>query len=392
MYEYKYKKIVVLSPETLFYGDFDYENITRAVILNSRQTKTPSGNEPWVKKTVGAVQYTREKDFAILTSTGMNTWELACAAAGNQNTRQIIIEHINSEDRIPEIIDNILAAYDLNPSNTGWLFYKSENDGRSPKSSWPIRDKLALDLASKIIPISIRPDGNLSLLIDKYRHDENVEIIENFKVEYNPKKPDQAFKPELVRVAIPRKKWNFITHWTRTCYGPWPGEKSADFYRRLIASGNDYPQNALETLKQILKEKVIRGSGNNLRAGLSGVSFSSLHPADVLPLMGWRKRLVRWNFEPYGLAIARSAAIEANIQPVIYGKPEIYDQLVETDKPYFQNQGSDGGAWKEEQEWRYLGDLDLSRINHQDMRIIVFRPAEMVALRNLTDVTIVSYT
>lgn len=392
MYEYKYKKVVVLSPETLFYGDFDYDDITRAVILNSRQTKTPSGHEPWVSQTVKAVQYARDNDYTILTSTGMNTWELVCVASANQNARQIIIEHISTEEQIPSIIENILTDYSLNPANTGWLFYKSEGDGRSPKTSWPIRDKLALDMTSKIIPVSIRPDGNLWSLIEKHRHNENIEVIEDFRAQYDTKKRDQAFKPELVRVAIQRKKWNFITHWTRTCYGRWPGEKSAAFYQRLIESGDDYPNNALETLKQILKEKLIRGSANNLRAGLSGVAFSSLHPADILPLMGWRKRLVRWNFEPYGIAIARSAAIAANIQPVIYGKPEIYDRLVEADRPYFQNEGSDGGSWREEKEWRYLGDFDLGRIDPQDLRVIVFRPAEAISLRNLTDAPIVSFT
>lgn len=392
MYEYRHKNIIKSSPETIFYGDSDFDSLIRVVILNSRQTKTPSGNDPWVSQTIKAVKYASENDYTLLTGTGMNTWELACWASGLYDTAQIIISHIRSADQIPGIIENILSEFALKPARTAWLFYKSDEDARSPKANWPIRDKLALEIAHKILPVSIRPGGNLMTLIDKYQFNENVEIINDFKCDYDIKKQEQIFKPDHVQAAVPRKKWNFITHWTRTCHGPWPGETSAEFYKTLAESKNQYPNNTLETLKHILREDLIRGSGKNLRAGLSGVSFSSLHPADVLALMGWRKRLVRWNFEPYGIAISRPAAIAAGIQPVIYGRPELYEQLVKTDKPYFQSEGADGGSWRDEKEWRYLGDINLGILNPADMRIIVFRPAEIGALRGLTEASVVSFT
>ena len=209
-------------------------------------------------------------------------------------------------------------------------------------------------------------------------------------MKYQTKKKYGDIKLEEINSTIPRSGWDYISHWTRTYHGRWPGEKSASFYRKLADSAGRYPHDGLATLKNILSERQIRASAENFRRGVTGVAFSSLHPRDVIPLMRWRKRYVRWNFEPYGIAISRPAAIRTGINPVIYGKPELYSKLAETDKPYFQSEGVDGGDWREEKEWRYLGDYDFSSLNPKEMIVIVRSRHEIDTVRQITDSAVIA--
>lgn len=164
------------------------------------------------------------------------------------------------------------------------------------------------------------------------------------------------------------------------------------FYLKLLSSNDYYPNRALETLKNIIIERRIRGSSTHQRDGNNVVAFSSLHPKDILSLMSWRKRYVRWNFEPYGIAIGREAAVKAGIQPVFYGKPALYKKLSDKDKPYFQSEGENGSNWREEHEWRFLGDLNLTEINPSNIKIIVGKPDEIENIKRTTEFEIISFT
>ncbi|MCP4583011.1 MAG: hypothetical protein GY839_15490 [candidate division Zixibacteria bacterium] len=384
MPNFNFKKEISSPVKAVFLGDFDIDSRRLAVILNSRQTKTPCGNDPWISGTAKAVRYAVDNGQTLVTSTGMNTWELICWATGYFSGDQVIVSSIKSADEIDQTIENIINDFGLKANHTGWIFYEATAKARSAKVDWPTRDKLAISLAENILPISVRSGGNLDRLIKRYSTD-NKKIITDFRTQYMIKRRDMEFKPDQIKTSIPRRKWDYITHWTRTCHGRWPGESSASFYNRLLKSNDRYPNCGLATLKNIIEERTIRASANNLRHNLKGVAFSSLHPQDVLPLMRWRKRFVRWNFEPYSIAISRQAAVKAGIQPVIYGKPELYARLAESDKPYFQSEGVDGGDWREEKEWRYLGDFDLSAIRCEDIMVIVHKSYEINTFQGLTD-------
>lgn len=100
--------------------------------------------------------------------------------------------------------------------------------------------------------------------------------------------------------------------------------------------------------------------------------------------MYWRKRYVYFGFEPYGIAIRSDIAHATGMRPVIYGDSSLYASLPESDKPFFQNQGSGSADWRPEEEWRYLGDLDLNQLPDEGMRIIVYSNAEVEMIRKLT--------
>ncbi len=388
MSEFKFIQKLEIGKNSVYYGDFDMNSNPRAVVFNSRQTKTPSGTDLWVINTLKAISFALKHDWVVITSLGMNTWELPVWACSANGVRQIIVLPAKDESDRDSIIESVTADFKLDRNNTGWLFFQATEKARSAKTDWPLRDKLAAQAADIILPVSVRTGGNLDTLIRNMR---DKKIINECNTRYKTRPPERDYSPDKLHTSIEQAGWNYITHWTRTCYGHWPGENSSSFYEKLAESKGIYPGNALETLKNILLEKLIRGSSRHLRGDLKGVAFSGLSPARLIPLMRWRKRYVRWGFEPYGIAIRRKAAIKAGIQPVIYAKTELYDRLLEADKPYFQNEG-EAGAWREENEWRYLGDFDLTSVNIDDLRIITFKSSESEILKSATRAEIVSFT
>ena len=392
MINFKYKREISSPVRAVLYSNFDIDNSSLAVILNSRQTKTPSGSDAWIVKSIKAVKNAVDNNYILITSYGMNTWELICWAGGNYNGCQIIICPVASENNIDLIINSMLDDFKLNQDKTGWLFFKAVSHSKSPKSSWPIRDKLALSLADVIMPVSIRPNGNLLNLINQYSRDDNKTIMEDFRIPYSKRKRTPNIMPIDVCDNLKSMSWNYITHWTRASNGPWLSETKKEFYQRLVNSNEEYPNTAFNTLKNILHKKKIYASSTHHRKGVSASAFTSLHPKAVLSLMHWRRRDVRWNFEPYSIAIARKTAIKAGIQPVIYGKPALYDRLTDKDKPYFQSEGVDGGNWRDEDEWRYIGDFNLAEIEPDDMIIIVKKPEEIELLRGITESKVISFT
>jgi len=389
--EFKYIKEISSPVKAVCYSNFEIENSRLAVILNSRQSKTPFGDDPWIVNSIKAVKHAAEKKYILITSTEMNTWELICWACGNINGYQIIICPVMPEEKIERVITNITNDFGLDQNKTGWLFFEVSK-AKSKKANWPVRDRLAVDIADIIIPVSIRPYGNLKKLVDKYKEKRKKIIAEDFQTEYVSKKRYPGNMPEDVSENLKNMTWDYITHWTRTCYGRLPGETRGMFYLKLLSSNDYYPNRALETLKNIIIERRIRGSSTHQRDGNNVVAFSSLHPKDILSLMSWRKRYVRWNFEPYGIAIGREAAVKAGIQPVFYGKPALYKKLSDKDKPYFQSEGENGSNWREEHEWRFLGDLNLTEINPSNIKIIVVKPDEIENIKRTTEFEIISFT
>jgi hypothetical protein len=108
--------------------------------------------------------------------------------------------------------------------------------------------------------------------------------------------------------------------------------------------------------------------------------------------MRWRARFVRWNFEPYGVAIDIDYARSVGIRPVVYGTVRAYARLPERDRPFFQNVGEKGGDWTPENEWRFHGSLSLAAIPSNKLRIIVRRESEIDAVQGLTRSQVIALT
>lgn len=349
-----------------------------AVIVNSSQSKTPCGNDAWIRQTSQVVFQLTLSGYTIITSTGLSTWELTIFLVNENKGKQIIISPISGDGASEGLFNEICKNYSLNSQKTAMLFVKPDEGARSPKENWLKRDKAALSLAHKIAPVSIRPGGRLKgLLADESFSSRCIdEYIINFE---KPLVGPKHYEPRVIK-DLP--DWHYITHWTKTCHGPWPGEPRGVYYRRLVSSGDEYPNRAFNTLGNIVKERRIRASSNKMREGRLAVGFTAEPPARALGLMRWCPKRVNWNFEPYGVAIGREIAAEQGIRPVIYGNENNYQSLSETDKPYFQSLGRSDVDWSRECEWRKTGDLDLTSIPSDKIMYLVWEQSETKALED----------
>ncbi len=351
-----------------------------ALILNSRQSKTVCGGDEWVRQTLEAIKYAGSKGYTLITSVGLIIWELQVFFCSRYGFKQLIVCPAESTENQKEIISSLIDDFNLKSEEVGFVFFPTGR-ARSPKSSWPIRDELLFALADTIFPVSLRPGGNLER---RLKSAAGKEIIRRHQIPYQPGgKTASASETDFDNDFRPVENWNHIAHWTHKFHSPWPNENRFDFYLRISGS-RSYPSTAFDTLCNILDCKTICGSTQNQNERQKAVAFSARPPQEMLSLMTWRSRYNRLNFEPFAIAVKRSAARRMGIRPVIYGPRSLYRRLSENDRPYFQNEGAaSGGNWKPEQEWRFVGDLPLADFSPEELLIITAtaKQAELIDSR-----------
>jgi len=307
----------------------------------------------------------------------MNTWELPLAAASSMGLKTFVVVPDSGEDH-HSLIRDIAGRFHLDLNRTGFWLIKCQT-GKSAKDSWPARDKAIAAIADFLIPISIRPGGNLEKLLNQY----SEKILNNFRMPY---RETSRHRPKYAayhcRTDLPDE--NILIHFTRSAAGPWPDETDFEFYRAMIDSGNQYCRSARESLLHILNTKTIYASARNIRDGCRVVGFTRLSPENMSDLFRYRPRLVNPYFEPYGVGITISAADRTGIRPVLYGLPQMYPTLAPEDRPFFQNMGGNGGRWKAEQEWRHLSDFGFENIPESELCVFVPDNDEARFFRNRT--------
>lgn len=187
-----------------------------------------------------------------------------------------------------------------------------------------------------------------------------------------------SFAPGIVRVSqltthdAPR--WQHLTHWTRAPRGGWCGESPDQYIDRLLSTEFPCVPTALDVLQRIVSERRIRASSRLIRGGMPVVSLTAV-PLDALrERRVYRRHLQRFDFEPYGICMRRDVLSQQGARPVIYGDEACWERLTPDQRPYFQTAQSKGAAvinWASEQEWRIVGDIDLSAFGPDELIIFV---------------------
>jgi hypothetical protein len=366
----------------VYYGPEYLRRDKKAAVLNSRQSKYPVGNDLWIRATRKAVAYIKSRDATLVTSLGMNTWELTLVLASMIQSKVIVVIPDGGQQHINTVRD-IQNRFQLNPEKTGFAIIKGEFK-QSPKSFWPTRDFLIIALADQILPVAIRSGGNLEKLINKNKS----KMVTDFSIPYR-KTAHHRPRYDKCRPHPALEKGEFLVHFVRSTASPWPGESEYEYYRAVIESENNYCHSAQETLQRILQMKSINASSRNIRDGFRVVGFTELSPENLPDLFRYRPRLVNPNFEPYGIGLPKSLAVDLGIRPVIYGSPHIYSSLAESDRPYFQSEGGDGGRWLSEQEWRHKGDFRFAQIPERNMRVFVPDTTQVESISANTGIPVV---
>ncbi len=360
-----------------------------ALILNSRQNKMPRGSEPWVRNTNCAAWSIAKSGATALTSLGMHPWNLAVWAISAAGGSQIIVLPKYPKDDYETIVDNTILDYGLNPKKTGFILFPTDTPSTRSKATWRERDKLIIEMANKLYPVSIRGGGNMTTHIETAK-DKGKSIIDDFLCGHAPSKPVQIPKFDIKALSskFSEDKWDYLTHWTRSFIEPWPDETSADYYSAVAKSGDDYARSALASLVRIVDEKRIFAGDKHARRGVRFVSLTELPPSEAVQLMKWQSRQMRYTFEPYGVAIKKDAARAFGVRKVIYGESRSYKHLPENDKPYFQPIGK--SDWRRESEWRHLGDITLRDFDREDLIFIVAKNEDKKCLPSIGGFRVVS--
>ena len=199
--------------------------------------------------------------------------------------------------------------------------------------------------------------------------------------------PDTSAAAERIDVVevvpFPQSNdWQLLTHTTRACPEPWPGDSFERYADSLFDACPEADHTALDTLKQILRQRRLIASSRMIREGHRVVSFTAC-PLERLPsLHQYRTHLVRWDFEPYAICLSRKWLVDQGARPASYGDEQTWSSLPEEDRPFFQLAHGDSGIdWTVEQEWRHPGDIDLNQFAANDILLVVpnFESAKAVA-------------
>ncbi len=341
-------------------------------ILNSRQGRYLERGEEWIASTVSAVQHASQQGKIIVTSAGLNPWELTLWAAAKAGAPVLAVLPANPdepEESLQRQLDDLANEFSCPPGFISGAFFPATENRRSPKTDWPERDRLVIRHADELRPISIRPGGNLEQLIQEASQ-RGKTINDDYRVEYKAdrKSTDPRIPEDRLGSWTTTADWPYLTHWTHTFGGPWPGEKKADYYAALLEDGNGNPRSARDTLQRILKDGWLLGSSLHMPQNRKTVGFTELPPAEAMKEIKYRKRFQRWSFEPYGLALDREKLKNLGARPVRY---ESESKNSGEDDIFVQYQTSGRADWSGQREWRLPYDLDLSVFNEREGRVLV---------------------
>ncbi|MBD3234890.1 MAG: hypothetical protein GF315_14295 [candidate division Zixibacteria bacterium] len=351
----------------------------RAAIINSRQSKRPLGTDAWIKSTLKAVECCADNGYDVVSSIGMNTYELLTYAIAKRGIPMILVIAGSAEPA--EDVFSIISNFNIDDAKAEFLFL--DDVDKPQKSRLKMRDEIVVSMADVLIPVSIRPGGNLSKLIEKYQNDKIT--LNDFMVPYDESRGGykEDYSTQQLSKWTTGNNWNYLTHWTRTSNGKWHREKEALYYQAVINSFDEYARSGKATLRRIINEGRLIASNRHLHRNVEAVAFTGLSPAESVKLMKWRPRLVAMNFEPYGIAIDKQIARQLGIRKVLYGSPEMYNVLSNADRPFFHSLG-EIGEWMPEQEFRHLGDFSFNEIPRDKLKIIVKTDAEVAEFERIT--------
>lgn len=343
-----------------------------AVILNSRQNLRPCRKDLWVRKSIEAVEFVQKKGYRLMVSHGTKPWEIVLTEAVRRNIAVTL--YLPDSDN-PEYRNNLTEQFhldktDLNPVPAD----RNLERGRLFQNN---RDRMIIAEADILIPVSLRSGGTMQRLVNDCKNTSSI-INEDFRCDYQTDRENHKIEIDRARInwEIDQQLDSYIIHWTRSSNNPWPGETAFDYYCSLLDAKVQYPRDALTALNRIIDEKLLRASSRHFRKAYPAVAFSELTPGEAASLMKWRARYREMSFEPYGLAIPMEEAAKVGIKKVIYGMAYHYGELAENERPYFQAIG-EKGFWIPEKEWRYIGNLDLNRLDLSRLSAIVWNPEDI---------------
>lgn len=208
------------------------------------------------------------------------------------------------------------------------------------------------------------------------------------------KAPTQSLDSVLADDGPVSRPEEWLCHWTRPFRSAWPDQSPDEFLDELILGCKTADRSALAALIRITQQQ-------KLIASVARQDEPPTVSLTAVPLAEFRQRRIfrghrrRHDFEPYGVAIHKSALIKLGAKPVQYLEREPseaeHQSVVESEAatdahcPFLQPKFDRTGKidWSREKEWRLPGDLKLSGISRSDVQVFVNDEIEKAKLERL---------
>ncbi|MBI5251939.1 MAG: hypothetical protein HY912_20800 [Desulfomonile tiedjei] len=372
-----------------------------AAILNSRGKLTLSPDDQWLAATKEAFQYAVAKGLVLVSGYGNIQYSTTCALA--RRGPMVVVCHELLPFMVPDPAQTELASFSEEFFRSDKILFLSAfppGPATGPNTRRTERDRLISEIASVLLVGRVRKGGNMGRILRQAEvkgkktvhfggQEEGLERSTE-KVEHGASESVPGCRASLVQErplkhAIRQFEGfadgsRFLIHYTRSFPGPWPGQNMLDYCLSLIDGEKDSTHTAFDTLMRIVKERRIRASAKLIRGKYPVVSLTECPPGEVRNLNEWRPGLIRWSFEPYGVALPLRPLFCMGARPVIYAVKEAYEDLSDELRYLFQLQSAYGRGWSLEKEWRIRGDLEITESLQREMVIIVKTIEEAVAV------------
>lgn len=378
-----------------------------ATIVCSRLGRRRQHVPRWPQLLELAIRDMKSNDFRLLfhpeTTLGAASQEFA-DRAGVPNVE---VKLSQPKQKLVNWIKDCSEQIDDSTDPSRLLFVSPVLGSEPARAAEPLRDTALIGLADRVFGLSIRKGGNLESLIERRISEQRSKhfSVGSVFLAIDESKPKELEKVQdwMDRGAVgwhvldsdktlssdsscafhcknrkhqgthqfclslatfetgAKRSTEWLAHCTRTSSS---SEQVADAMHR----GRTAVASPWISLKQICAQERLVASSRLTQGEQRCVSFSAVGLEELLSRRVFRSHLGRWDWEPYGLLIRRSALEEIGCRPVIYGEPNERNNMAAAEKPFFQSRGKTMD-WTQEQEWRLIGDLDLNKLERNDVRI-----------------------
>lgn len=174
----------------------------------------------------------------------------------------------------------------------------------------------------------------------------------------------------------------YLIHTTRARQSEWPDQSQRDLLDEAFRFDWNPNPSPLETLHRIVMSQRLVATSTRKRGGLSSVSLTQNPLAELLLMRAFQSHLARWDWEPYGIAILKSALMPLGCRPVRYLEKSKIAQLELAEQAFCQPlpERPEDRDWTGEQEWRYPDDLRLATLPANSAFLFVPYPWQSRAL------------
>lgn len=256
--------------------------------------------------------------------------------------------------------DRLFAIHVTPNGNIHRLLRRRLSDDRFPRGSVFVTlgaDAVAPDVAEPLMD---------SGAVGWYSIDSAIEIENGGGV--TSAESQQQWQPQPLPDEEP---WPWLTHCTRRRYGPWPEESEDRWIDDLILDRGGADHSAFAALWRIVRTRRLVATADMVRGNKPVVSFTEVPLTELQSLRSFRPHLGRWDFEPYGVCLRKDRLTAASAKSVVYGDEEAWSCLNPGDQPFFQPATSGKYDWRQEREWRHLGDVEMHQIGREDAFVFV---------------------